>query len=182
LDEKNKPCLHTANAEVFPLVGSVELEVQLGEKQFVHRFLVAARMPNPIRCLLGNDILAELGIRLVGLSASNPISKDAKASVVETAKLTSGVDLGYDWVTAISKLEMSNKAVSNYPDLLLTYRARLMEKIQPDLDINQAIKGFCSHEAATIFFHTDDEKPVMYANMTCHTSIVMWLISRSRNG
>jgi hypothetical protein len=68
--------------------------------------------------------------------------------------------LGFDLATAISKLNTADKKASNYSNLWFTYRSRLREELEGVLTINQQIEGFCTHEAAVIYFYTDDEKPV----------------------
>jgi hypothetical protein len=68
------------------------LNVKLGDKQFEHRFLVASRMPKPIRCFLGNDI------GLNGACAPPAVEQGALvASIIETVVLGPGEIWDLTW-------------------------------------------------------------------------------------
>jgi len=159
LDKTDLPTLVSAGNELLQLEGSVMIPVSRGQVDFLHRFIVSARLPRGINCLLGNEILEFIGINLGGL-ANATVVPVVVASVIETPNLGQGSNLGTNLADANSALESSNKEDQHYLDCVYTFRLRLNEEISDLLRTNAGLKGFCTHPKAEIYFHTIDEIPV----------------------
>ena len=69
LTKNQVPNLVSAGNERLQLEGAVAIPVTRGNVGFPHRFIVSAPLPKGIHCLLGNDILPQIGI----LKSINPI-------------------------------------------------------------------------------------------------------------
>ena len=161
--KENLPTVIAANNASMALVGAVTIPVLRGNHQFTHDFLISKDLPKQLDCLLGNDILPQIGVELRGLNqmvqqnSESPIT----ASIVETTDEPVGKDLGLDLADAISALEVADdKNSSHYANCLYTYRLRVRDELEADMQRNEKLSGFCNHPAAEILFTTTDEHPI----------------------
>lgn len=164
--------VHLASNAVEKRIGYVDALICHGVKQVRTRIEVMHLRGN-IKMLLGINEWAPLGIAVTGLKTIYPIDEErmkngksslnfttmAKKPDTMTPRLMDDNDplLEESATNAITK---ANKASNNYPYFLSKYKEYLLHIVEPLLDINARLKGFCNLSTAVIDFNTGQGIPV----------------------
>ena len=137
-------------------------------KSTTRQFLVSEMQDEVV---IGRDLFSALGIYIAGVSTKGVNTKEAYPfdptdEVLTADEITAGLE-NYINKETNELVDMANKGDSQYfPIIAATMALRAQELFRDTLQVNEGLRGFCTHPSAVIHIDTGEAKPAFRRQYT----------------